>query len=108
MFIAFKELIKKKTRGGKPSAERRKKLQKRWNAYQARIAERRRQDIRLEPLPRPLCTYYLGGFCNKVQSETHEGLSYEGLFFQYVNDWDVYPGFIKYTNFHWLNQAVLK
>lgn len=62
------ELIQKKTRGGKISAKKRKKSQRKWNELQARTAdrERRRQKYRTEPLPKPVCTFYLNGSCKKV------------------------------------------
>jgi hypothetical protein len=66
-FISKQELIKKKTRGGKVSAIKRKKLRRRMNNYMARKTEEKRKRDMMEPLPMPVCVYYLKGSCNKVR-----------------------------------------
>ncbi|EDO49870.1 predicted protein [Nematostella vectensis] len=64
----FKELVKKKTRGGSQSAKKLKKKMKRWRDRQQMLAQRETARPR-EPPPRPICTFYIEGRCNKFLAE---------------------------------------
>ena len=62
------------------SFTKRKKLQRRLNAFKARKEEEMRQATPSEPAPMPVCLFYLRGCCTKVRSLLHHFVYYLLLF----------------------------